>query len=321
MVGSFLGDFLEGEKHPSDLIAISIWAAFSVIGILFLPDGSALRWILGLPLLFFLPGYALVSGLWPERGQKIDSGEQASVGMGMDSSERLVLSIGLSLVIAILVGFFLNFAWELTALSVSLSLAIITIAFSIVAVRRRKGVPTSERFYARMRPAMGSSGSEGSQVKTSIDKVIAISLVVCIALIVITAVYIVLTPHEGEGYTEFYILGHDGTVQGIPSNLTVNETAIVVIGMVCHEHQSLNYSIVASAGNATQDTQDGNWTTIHDMAAGRNISITTVLNDEQRMEKEFLFYFSRPGIYKVTWNLYFDGVDQEYELHAWVRVN
>jgi uncharacterized membrane protein len=105
---------------------------FTLLGIPFvmippLNEISPVRIILGLPLVLFLPGYALIAALFPRKDD-------------LDGIERVALSFGLSIAITPLLGLALNY----TPFGIRLSpvftvLSVFTISLAICAyVRRRR---------------------------------------------------------------------------------------------------------------------------------------------------------------------------------------
>ena len=93
------------------------------------------RYVLGLIFIFFLPGFALTEALFPSE-HLTDS----SLG-SMLSTERVAVSIGLSIVIAALVGLLSYYApWGITSGPIVLILIILTTAFTFVAVFRERAV-------------------------------------------------------------------------------------------------------------------------------------------------------------------------------------
>ncbi|MFW9984251.1 MAG: DUF1616 domain-containing protein [Candidatus Odinarchaeota archaeon] len=94
-----------------------------------------LRWIFGGLLLVLVPGFALVRALFPfERF--------------IDRWERLALSCGLSVALAVLVGFGLNFTpWGITLVPTAIVLTIITLASILIATYRRARILISPSIY------------------------------------------------------------------------------------------------------------------------------------------------------------------------------
>ncbi|KAF5438102.1 putative membrane protein [Candidatus Methanophagaceae archaeon] len=105
---------------------------FTLLGIPFvmippLNEISPVRIILGLPLVLFLPGYALIAALFPRKDD-------------LDGIERVALSFGLSIAITPLLGLALNYTPFGIRLSPVLTvLSVFTISLAICAyVRRRR---------------------------------------------------------------------------------------------------------------------------------------------------------------------------------------
>ena len=95
-----------------------------------------LRWVFGGLLLVLVPGFAFVRALFPfERF--------------IDRWERLALSCGLSVALAVLVGFGLNFTpWGITLVPTAIVLTGITLASILIATYRRARILISPSIYA-----------------------------------------------------------------------------------------------------------------------------------------------------------------------------
>lgn len=84
-------------RLPSDLKVVIVMSALTFVFVLMPPlDSTALRIIFGIPLVLFLPGYALIAALFPGKND-------------LDTIERIALSFGLSIAIVPLIGLALNF--------------------------------------------------------------------------------------------------------------------------------------------------------------------------------------------------------------------
>jgi uncharacterized membrane protein len=70
---------------------------------------------------------------------------------------------------------------------------------------------------------------------TKIDKILSVILIISIILAIFMVVYVIITPKEGEKFTEFYLLGPGGKAEDYPTNLNVGEDGEVIIGIVNHE--------------------------------------------------------------------------------------
>jgi hypothetical protein len=106
------------------LIPVDLWPAV------------VLRWIFGGLLLVLVPGFAFVRALFPfERF--------------IDRWERLALSCGLSVALAVLVGFGLNFTpWGITLVPTAIVLTGITLASILIATYRRVRILISSSIHS-----------------------------------------------------------------------------------------------------------------------------------------------------------------------------
>src|ERR1700676_5175553 len=115
------------RRNNLDLLVIAFIAVLNIVWAL-LPNRPALiGTILALPLVFVLPGYTLTEALFYQKM--------------LNGTHRLVLSLGLSLALAILGGLLLNvLPIGLQAQSWAMFLGLITTVFSLVAAYFRRGV-------------------------------------------------------------------------------------------------------------------------------------------------------------------------------------
>ncbi len=89
----------------------------------------SLRSILAIVFVMFLPGFVFVKTLFHKDGPVQNS------STGIDSLERLALSIAMSLIITSITGLILNSTpWGVTLLSVTLSLLVFTLIFATIAI-------------------------------------------------------------------------------------------------------------------------------------------------------------------------------------------
>ena len=97
-------------------------------------SSSPLRVVVGFPLLLFIPGYLLVSTLFPRNDE-------------IDAVERVALSIGLSICIVVFVGLCLNYTpWGIRLGAILLALSAFILVFTALSAFRRIHVLESERF-------------------------------------------------------------------------------------------------------------------------------------------------------------------------------
>jgi uncharacterized membrane protein len=126
------------KQRSIDIFAVNALTFIAVALTLAVPANMTVR-ILTLPLVLVLPGYALFSALFPARFLGV--------------AERIVFSVGLSLIIVILSGLLLNLTpFGLRANSWAVFLGLITLGASGAALIRRRGQdePAQSRSMARL---------------------------------------------------------------------------------------------------------------------------------------------------------------------------
>ena len=85
----------------------------------------------------------------------------------------------------------------------------------------------------------------------------------------------VLCPGPGETYTEFYLLGPSGMMQGYPTNFTLGNEQSVIVGITNHEDRDVNYTLVARLNDS--QTSDTLYTGTVAVANGENVQKTIAL--------------------------------------------
>jgi len=118
------------------------------------------------------------------------------------------------------------------------------------------------------------------------DKTLTIILIVLLVAAVGATVYIIVKPNPGDKFTEFYILGTGDKAGNYPTNLSVNETANITIGIVNHEQTTTSYTMVSTLNGGT--ISDANY---------------TLLNNETRMIN-YSFMPTQAGNQTLEFNLY-----------------
>ncbi len=248
-------DKKESRKRfiPTDLILMFVVTALCVVFLL-APrlNTTFVKTILELFLILFIPGYALMAALFPRKDD-------------LEDIERTALSFGLSVTITPIIGLALHYTIggiKLTPLLLLLS--VFTFIMISVALIRVTRVLNEERFTVPFRMNKNCEG------KSKSSKILSILLVITIVLAVATTVYIELQPphQEEKKFTEFYILGSNstslgsnstslgsnstalgsnGTTLNYPTNLTVGKNGSVIVGIVNHENQPVNYQFVVTS--------------------------------------------------------------------------
>jgi len=254
---------------------------------------SLIRIPLGLLMVLFIPGYTLIAALFPKKDD-------------LDGIERLALSFGLSIAVVPLIGLGLNYTpWGIRLTSVVISLAIFTIAMALAARYRRLSLPEEERFSVEPRKNPDTLKSEFSAGdKTRLDRALTLLLVLSILLSIAALVYVIVTPKQGEKFTEFYILGPGGKAYDYPTNVTAGNRSTVIVGVVNHEYAAVNYSMQMNLNNFTFLQRD------------------IELEHNQTWEQPVSYTIHKIGDgQKLQFLLYKEGNFTPYrDLHLWVNV-
>jgi len=291
---------MTGKKIPPDLLI--------VMGLVLLTDifvltpglnESILRNLLGLPLVLFLPGYALIAALFPAKSD-------------LDGIERTALSFGLSIAVVPLIGLGLNYTpWGIRLLPILISLSIFTFVMCGLAYLRRTKLPENDAFQVPFRKTAHSLKAEIlEKPESKLDKTLTIILIFSILLSVTTLVYVILTPKEGEHFTEFYILGPDGKADNYPTEYMLGENGTVMVGIINHEYKPTNYTIDIRLENKSLPLSEiqRQINLEHNMSWEEPVTFTPPF-EGKNMKLEFLLFNETE---KTT---------PYRDLHLWINVN
>ena len=195
--------------------------------------------ILALPLVLVLPGYALTSAIFLQHAPGI--------------AERLLFSLGLSLVVVILGGLVLN--WTPSGLRASswiVLLTIITLTACIIALKRRRGQNIT-----------GSSSSGIGHVSFTFRQGLLLSLAALIACGAVALSIVGASQQPRPGFTQLWIL---------PASGVTNAKNTVHLGMNSMELTSMQYRLAINVDGKVVKQ----WPSI-DLQPGKKWEATLVL--------------------------------------------
>jgi uncharacterized membrane protein len=139
------------------------------------------------------------------------------------------------------------------------------------------------------------------------DRLLSIVLTIVVLGVMGVAVYLIVKPGTGEGFTEFYILGLDGTTENYPQELAAGEEGTVMVNVTNHEHVDASY-----------------WIEVRVEANKYNEVGPVVLEDNERWEQRVSFAaIGTPGTkVKIEFWLYKDIKEKPYlgPLNLWVNI-
>ncbi len=218
---------------PIDMKIILLWTILSILSI-YTPivNQTFLRIILSLPLLLFIPGYVLLAVLFPDSAD-------------IDTIERIVLSIGTSIVITPLIGMCMNYTpWGIRLDPILFSLSGLIVVLVIIAVIRRSHTPPCSRYMLPVPEILRTILDQwSSRNRSKRDRILFFAGVVAIVFIVFSAVLVITLPKPGEKFTEFFILGENRTADSYPHVIIPDISYPMYVGIGNHEFRTVNYSV------------------------------------------------------------------------------
>jgi uncharacterized membrane protein len=243
------GDILRAlPEFPADIGALFAAVIVADVFVLAVPHRPGLvDAILGIPVVAFLPGYALVAAVFPKAHAVRPGESEWAFGRRLRPRERAALSFGLSLLVVpvVLVGQSLaGFGLTPPATAGTLTLWICA-CLAVFAIRRHR-LPASEKHRPLSRRPLrrALAGLRGANRSAQVG-VVALALAVLIAVVVLSTA--LLAPPGGNGYTRLSLLGGNdsGTLVGeeFPDEVTANESLSITPVVENHEHENRSYRL------------------------------------------------------------------------------
>lgn len=235
--------------YPTDLAFVSVAALAGYLLVTSLSSGDPLRFVSSLPVLFVLPGYALVSLLFPasERPARQDAPvERRPRPGGIDGVERLGLSLGLSLATLppLVIGLPLT-QWGLTVTSAAASLTIVTVVAAQLAVVRRLRLPQGERYRATPRRVINRLVAPTTDSRAVVSSFLLIVAMLAAVGVLVAAVTV---PLGSASYTELGLYEEDEegslVTADYPSTVAPGESIPVIVGVENQEGEEMTYTVV-----------------------------------------------------------------------------
>lgn len=251
-----------GKYLSGDLIAVFA-LVLAVNGVALLGGSVPLRFVLGVPLLLFAPGYVLTLALFPRAAAAADA--------RIDGVERAALAFGLSVALVPLFGIALSLAGAgFSPVAVRGGLSAFVVTVGLVGIVRQLRIPTEDqygvsarrtarRFY---RNTVGTGGLDGL-----LNLLVVVSVLVAMSGLA----YALAAPQDGEQYTGFALLSENDEGELVaadyPSELAVGESAQLTAAVENREGTDVEYTIVVELQRVR--TADGEVTVLESEALGR----------------------------------------------------
>ena len=318
-------------RLPPDLAAVVV-ATLLVAVAAFAPviRETPLRVPVGIAFVLFVPGYAVVSALFPERnrlaGPDTDETDDTDdrrgrirwlgAGTGLDGVDRLSLSIVVSVVLVSTVGVAIHYTpWAIGVGPVVAAVAVLTLAATWVAARRRRALAPSvafsvspSRWTTTVRRAVSPDGRADAALTGLLIVAVTVALAsVGVALVDSGPVIGDEVSDDTDGHSALFLEGGDG-------ELLTNESAAfdgddageLTVGIENEEHRTVEYTVVAVAQELEAD---GDEVTVADQRELDRREVTVDHGETERTEYELESVGSDDS--RLVWLLYADEVPDE----------
>lgn len=229
---------------------------------------SMIRILAGLVFLLLLPGFILLAACFPRRDD-------------VETLERLGLSIAISITVTAVAAVALNYSpWGIQTETILVAIGCFSLVFLLIAIYRGKSLPVTERLLAIKR-------KEEKPAETKWTKVILVLLCICILVGFSFGSFLGSTPEfMEEAFTQFYILGKDGTSDRYPGAVVAGEPIAIRIGLANHEQIKVEYRIERISMEGTEQI------------------LNRSLEYEEVWEMDDVFRLQSTGNQKVYYQLY-----------------
>ena len=220
------------ESTSLDLMMVVLFALLAYLFVLVPPfNQTPLRIVFALPLLLFLPGYALIAAMFPRKEE-------------LSAIERFTLSIGLSIAIFVFDGFVISVtAWRFQPAPIIYSLSLITLSLMLITLFVRLRILKEERFFFDLSVFSKFFESLRTDKKPSdIERALVIALVGSIIIASGMHIYAKVT-FEEERFTTFYILGEGEKAENYQKEVYLLESGSMIVGIENYEHAPANYTL------------------------------------------------------------------------------
>ncbi|ELY88287.1 hypothetical protein C483_16291 [Natrialba hulunbeirensis JCM 10989] len=238
------------RQYPSDLATVSVLAVVAYLVVTGIAEGSVLRLLATLPLVLFLPGYALVSTLFPARERTAQETTATALDVetyprGIDLTERLGLAFALSLGIAPVVALVLAVTdWGLATDPIAATLAVLTVGFAQLGAVRRLRVPKAKRFSVAPLAALSRFRRDNTAAGTVTSAILAVAIVAAVGALLIG----LIAPLSAGGFTQLALYSDDGggeLVAGeLENEVDPGEPVPATIEIENQEGEDVTYTVV-----------------------------------------------------------------------------
>lgn len=238
-----------------DLVVL-VFATGVAVGTVVLsgPTGGlpGVRQLLGFLLVFFFPGYAITAALFPRKHDPDSRRESGRIPSTLTTTERVVLSLGLSVAVVPLAGLSLTLlSVAVDSLSVLVTVGALTVTAAILAGGRRLKCHPVTRFQLPVSEAL----TAGRRQLTAgpLNVVLVVTMMLAVGGLGVA----IVTASPGERYTEVALFddGPNETLspEEYPVTLSTNDTRTLTLEITNHERHEIEYTAVVLLQNVSAE--------------------------------------------------------------------
>jgi len=245
-------------SEDADLVVAGVLtlAALAATLLPFLEE-TPLRAALGFAFVLLVPGYALVSALFP--GSAVPGRGDDGAASGRDDAPggpaRVALAVLTSVVLAAMVGGALSLTVGLGETNAVVALAAVSLGALGVAVRRRRALAPEERFAVPLRTWAAGTWTALTEPETRGAAALNVVLAVAVVVSVGGVAYATAVPGNQEQFTELYLLTDDGSgdlvAADYPTEFTAGDPRSQYVGVRNREGETVSYTLLVEIQRVT----------------------------------------------------------------------
>jgi len=235
-------------------IALGLLIAANIAVVVSVPD--RLRLSVVAVTLFFLPGYAVTTLLFPTQ----PTGQQSEHESAPGYWERAALAVGMSVVFLPLLGMLLSvFSLGVTPVTGMAVVSMVTILALAGGVIRRNQYQAERRYqlsipFAKLRDQANAWRRPDDDTQW-VDKALSGLLVVAIIAAAMSFAFVVTAPSEPATYTEASLLAEADSgelvAENYPTEFDLGDEASLAVDITNYEGESVTYSVVVQQQRLT----------------------------------------------------------------------
>jgi len=298
---------------PVDFVVVSSYVVLTWTLVTQLGASGPLVRLVGIPVVLFLPGYALLSVLYPaeptayRRSGAETTTEHSLHGNSLSWPIRVAVSFGASLIIIPVVGLVLSVSrLGLETDTVAAAMVVVILVLMALGTVRRLRVPSSERYEVPYSRWMGTIRRSTTDAPATTDAILNVTLSLMVLVVVVGLLYGFTTFGAGGQQSELYLLqeSQDGELvtAGFDEPFERGERRPITVGIANHEGRTVTYAVVAEVQRVSESGDD----TVVEESEEIDRFRVTLENDERTRERRSVSTSLTGQELRVTYYLYLD---------------